>query len=391
MAKSSRIIDALKTDTLYSFYVRAKNTMGAWSDLPTAVTKTTIKDTTTPAVLSSITLLLLSGVFSLKWAKPSTLDLRSGGYKVYVFTANTPASAVLIREVGYTADSTEIFIGEKSQDASITITAGTTYYFWVTTLDASGNESAKVATTPASGSVSAAGTGLDHGVLTGLGDDDHTQYVLHSLALAANDFLVASGAGVFIKKTLVEVRALMTFLGLADAPDSYAGEAGKYAKVNAGENALEFAALAGGGDVLGPATSVDNTIARFNGADNKTIQDSVVVLTDGGLITPRITTIASNANPTINTDNCDAVTITAQAEAIVSMTTNLSGTPVNFQKLIVRVKDDGTARAIAWGAKFEAKGVALPTTTVISKVLTVGFIHDTVTAKWGCVASVQEA
>jgi hypothetical protein len=108
-------------------------------------------------------------------------------------------------------------------------------------------------------------------------------------------------------------------------------------------------------------------------------------------LTPRITTITSSGTPTINTDNCDAVTITAQAAAITSMTTNLSGTPTNFQKLIIRIKDDGTARAITWGASFEAKGVALPTTTVISKVLTVGFIYDTVTSKWGCVASAQEA
>lgn len=108
-------------------------------------------------------------------------------------------------------------------------------------------------------------------------------------------------------------------------------------------------------------------------------------------VTPRITTITSHATPTINTDNCDAVTITAQAEAITSMTTNLSGTPTNFQKLIIRIKDNGTARAITWGTSFEAKGVALPTTTVLSKVLTVGFIYDTVTSKWGCVASAQEA
>ena len=73
------------------------------------------------------------------------------------------------------------------------------------------------------------------------------------------------------------------------------------------------------------------------------------------------------------------------------MTTNLSGTPNNFDTLIIRIKDDGTARAITWGTGFEAKGVALPTTTVISKVLTVGFIYDSVTSKWGCVASAQEA
>lgn len=107
-------------------------------------------------------------------------------------------------------------------------------------------------------------------------------------------------------------------------------------------------------------------------------------------ITPRVTSITSSATPTINTDNCDAVTITALAAAITSMTTNLSGTPTNFQKLIIRIKDNGTARAITWGASFEAKGVALPTTTTISKVLTVGFLWDSVTSKWGCIAAVNE-
>jgi len=56
---------------------------------------------------------------------------------------------------------------------------------------------------------------LDHGLaLDGLLDDDHTQYTKHSLATAASDFLVASGAGVFIKKTLAEVK---TILGLGSA------------------------------------------------------------------------------------------------------------------------------------------------------------------------------
>ena len=108
--------------------------------------------------------------------------------------------------------------------------------------------------------------------------------------------------------------------------------------------------------------------------------------------TPRVlATNAPGATPSINTDNYDAVSLTGINAAITSMTTNLSGTPVNFDKLIIRFKDDGTARAITWGSSFEAKGVALPTTTVLSKVLTVGFIYDTVTSKWGCVASAQEA
>jgi hypothetical protein len=51
----------------------------------------------------------------------------------------------------------------------------------------------------------------DHGELTGLGDDDHPQYIKHSLATAVSDFLVASGAGVFVKKTLAEVKTLLNW------------------------------------------------------------------------------------------------------------------------------------------------------------------------------------
>lgn len=43
-----------------------------------------------------------------------------------------------------------------------------------------------------------------HGALDGLGDDDHTQYIKHSLATVLNDFLVASGSGTFVKKNLAE-------------------------------------------------------------------------------------------------------------------------------------------------------------------------------------------
>ena len=53
------------------------------------------------------------------------------------------------------------------------------------------------------------GTVSDHGNLAGLSDDDHTQYILHSLADAENDFLVASGADTFVKKTLAEVGAIL--------------------------------------------------------------------------------------------------------------------------------------------------------------------------------------
>ncbi len=108
-------------------------------------------------------------------------------------------------------------------------------------------------------------------------------------------------------------------------------------------------------------------------------------------ITKRITIIVSHATPTVNTDNCDIVSITALAAAITSMTTNLSGTETNGQVLVFRILDNGTGRAITWGAAFEPRGFDLPTTTTASKLLTVGFIYDTVDSIFGCVAVADEA
>jgi hypothetical protein len=102
-------------------------------------------------------------------------------------------------------------------------------------------------------------------------------------------------------------------------------------------------------------------------------------------ITARTGTVASSATPTINTDNVDFYSITALATAITSMTTNLSGTPTDAQTLWIAITDNGTARAITWGASFEASTIALPTTTVISTRLDVAFIWNTATSRWRCV------
>lgn len=102
-------------------------------------------------------------------------------------------------------------------------------------------------------------------------------------------------------------------------------------------------------------------------------------------ITKRTGTTTSSATPTINTDNVDFYSITAQTEAITSFTTNLSGTPTEAQTLWIAIT--GTAsRAITWGASFEASTVALPTTTDSTSRLDVGFVWNTVTNKWRCIA-----
>ena len=99
-----------------------------------------------------------------------------------------------------------------------------------------------------------------------------------------------------------------------------------------------------------------------------------------------VTTVTQSATPAINTDVTDIVSITGLAQAITSFTTNLTGTPVAGQLLMIQITDDGTGRAITWGAKFANSGtIALPTTTVASTMLRVAFQWNTVTTTWQCI------
>jgi len=106
-----------------------------------------------------------------------------------------------------------------------------------------------------------------------------------------------------------------------------------------------------------------------------------------GTVEPRAVSIASSATPAINTDATDVFIITALAENVTSMTTSLTGTPVDGQKLLIRIKG-AAARTISWGASFISSGVAtLPTLTVAGRTHTVGLIWDAAVQDWVCVAS----
>jgi hypothetical protein len=117
--------------------------------------------------------------------------------------------------------------------------------------------------------------------------------------------------------------------------------------------------------------STTNTFRVRMNASSRTLStdDATAVLTNKR-ITKRSGTVASSATPTINTDNVDLYTITALTVAITSMTTNLSGTPVEGDYLEIWIT--GTAaRAITWGASFADGTVALPTTTVTTQTMMV--------------------
>lgn len=102
---------------------------------------------------------------------------------------------------------------------------------------------------------------------------------------------------------------------------------------------------------------------------------SVQSVTSSGTVTP--------------TFSDDLVKITAQAAALDLA--NPSGTAVPGWGIVIRIKDNGTARAITYGTQYRAIGVTLPTTTVISKTLYLACIWNNDDTKLDVVAVGQEA
>jgi hypothetical protein len=128
------------------------------------------------------------------------------------------------------------------------------------------------------------------------------------------------------------------------------------------------------------------TLVNSIGADVKSINTSLA--TKRSLI-PRVVSTTSTATLTINADTTDSSHLTAQAVPLTIA--NPTGTPVASQKILIRIKDDGTARAITWGTEFRAIGVTLPTTTVVGKILYVGVVRNATDSKWDVIAVAQEA
>lgn len=108
------------------------------------------------------------------------------------------------------------------------------------------------------------------------------------------------------------------------------------------------------------------------------------------LLKTSITTQASSSAP-IPTGFAEhnLHTITALAAAAVFGVP--SGTIVNGNRLLIRIKDNGTARGLSYNAIYRAVGVTLPTTTVIGKTLYIGAIYNSTDSKWDVIAVGQEA
>jgi hypothetical protein len=135
--------------------------------------------------------------------------------------------------------------------------------------------------------------------------------------------------------------------------------------------------LANGG--TGATTLAGASIVTYSGAETLTSKR----------INPRVSTTASSAAAvTPDISAYDQYNWTAQAAAL---TINApTGTPVDGNKLMFRILDNGTARALDLTA-YTAIGVTLPTTTVANKTTYVGAVYNANNTRWDVIAVTTQA
>jgi len=150
-------------------------------------------------------------------------------------------------------------------------------------------------------------------------------------------------------------------------------------------------------NTTGNAANVTGIVAIANGGTGQTTLAAASIATYTGTetltnkrITSRVATtgapLASNAATyALDTDSYDMFVITSQTATITSITT--TGTPTNGQKLWLSITGTAAVSFTLNIANFEASTLALPTTTVTTARLDIGFVWNVATSKWRCLAS----
>ena len=124
-----------------------------------------------------------------------------------------------------------------------------------------------------------------------------------------------------------------------------------------------------------------NALPAANGGTGATSLAGASIATYAGVetltnkrINPRVSTTTSTATLTPDISSFDQYNLTAQLEGLTVAAP--TGTPLDGNKLIIRVVDNGTTRSITWNSIYKGIGVTLPTATTANKTLYVGCIYN---------------
>jgi hypothetical protein len=142
---------------------------------------------------------------------------------------------------------------------------------------------------------------------------------------------------------------------------------------------LSGTALPSANGGTGATTLAGASIATYTGTETLTNKR----------IDPRVTSAASASTLTPSVATADVYAYTALA---AGLTINApTGTPLDGDKLIFRLLDNGTSRALTWNATYTVIGVTLPTATTISKTTYVGCIYNANNTRWDVIAVTTQA
>jgi len=179
-----------------------------------------------------------------------------------------------------------------------------------------------------------------------------------------------------------------------------AGTSGGIPYFSSGTTWATSAALAanalviGGGAGTAPATTTTGTGVvtalgnNTNATGGFTTIDGTATLTNKR-IDPRVTSAASASSLTPSVATADIYAYTALA---ATLTINApTGTPVDGDKLVFRLLDNGTSQTLTWNATYTVIGVTLPTSTTANKTTYVGCIYNANNTRWDVIAVTTQA
>lgn len=135
----------------------------------------------------------------------------------------------------------------------------------------------------------------------------------------------------------------------------------------------------GTGDVDGPASSIDDRIATFDGTTGKLLQDGGKTIAEVRAPTIK-TTVSSN---TITPDGDTDLVRPAALSAGLTIA-NPSTTPADGWGMVFELKDNGTTRTLTWGSKYAGRCSALPTATIAGKQHVIGASYNAADDKLYC-------
>jgi hypothetical protein len=133
----------------------------------------------------------------------------------------------------------------------------------------------------------------------------------------------------------------------------------------------------------GRITNIVNTAITFSGGGGGA---------GTGQFVPNIGTWTSGATAVINVNTVDQYNITGLSTNItISVTSTV--TPNDGQRLMIRIRDNGTARNLTWtqtANQFRFIGISPPTITSVNKLIYIGCVYNAADGYWDLISSLTQ-